>query len=165
MSFRDDNNFIKSTIDTYSDMIYRICLLYLKNRLDVEDAYQEIFIKIIEKVPQFINEEHRKAWIITISSNHCKNVLKYKKYRQTSLLDENLVSSNDSNEDKEILKTIFNLPLNYRNVIYLYYYEGYSTREISTILKQRDATVRTWLKRARESLKIMIGGAFNEQDQ
>ncbi len=161
---RDDNNFIKSVIDSYSDTIYRICLVYLKNRLDAEDAYQEIFIKIIEKAPNFNNDNHQKGWLITVTINHCKNLLKKKKYHHTLLLDENLISNKENKENKEILQTIFNLPLNYRNVIYLYYYEGYSTKEISNILQAKESTIRTWLKRARENLKIMLGGVINEQD-
>ncbi len=157
-----DEQHIKETIEKYSDMIYRICLVYLKSSLDAEDAYQEIFIKIIEKVPQFNNENHRKAWIITVTSNHCKNVLRKKTYYRTVSYDENINIISKNQEDKDILSTIFTLPLNYRNVIYLYYYEGYSTKEISKIMQKREATIRTWLKRARESLKILIGGVFDE---
>lgn len=159
-----EDSFIKTTIETYSDMVYRICLLYLKNRLDAEDAYQEVFIKIMEKAPLFKDEEHKKAWIIAVTINQCKNMLKKQKYRYALSLDENLIPCVQENEDKEILHIIFKLPLNYRNVIYLYYFEGYSTKEISVILKQKDTTIRTWLKRARESLKMMLGGVINEQD-
>lgn len=156
------NDYIKETIDNYSNMVYRICLMYLKNQLDSEDAYQEIFIKIIEKSPIFTNENHRKAWIITVTTNHCKNILKKKTYYQTINFDENIITPTNNKEDNDILSIIFTLPLNYRNVIYLYYYEGYSTKEISKILNKREATIRTWLKRARESLKIMMGGIFDE---
>lgn len=154
------NEYIKETIDNYSSMVYRICLMYLKNQLDSEDAYQEVFIKIIEKSPNFVNENHRKAWIITVTINHCKNILKKKTYYQTINFDENIITPCETPKNNDILNIIFTLPLNYRNVIYLYYYEGYSTKEISKILNKKESTIRTWLKRARESLKIMMGGCF-----
>ncbi|MDD2435666.1 MAG: sigma-70 family RNA polymerase sigma factor [Bacilli bacterium] len=154
--------YIKETIEKYSNMIYRICLMYLKNNLDAEDAYQEIFIKIMEKSPIFVNENHQKAWIITVTTNHCKNILKKRTYYKTITYDDNINIPINDKEDKEILSIIFTLPLNYRNVIYLYYYEGYSTKEIAKILHKRESTIRTWLKRARESLKILIGGVFDE---
>ncbi len=154
--------FLKSIIDDYSDMVYRLCLVYLKNRSDAEDAYQDIFVKIINSSFTFNSENHKKAWIIRVSSNHCKNLLKKSNHYQAVSLDENFILSSESSNDEEILQTIFKLPLNYRNVIYLYYYEGYSTKEISMLLRKREATIRTWLKRAREKLKIMLGGVFDE---
>lgn len=155
-----DDSFIRNMINKYSDTVYRICIIYLKNNADAEDAFQEIFIKVIEKAPIFMNSDHEKAWIITVTSNHCKNVLRKRKREKTTILDENYIFNNESKE--ELLPIILKLPLEYRNVIYLYYYEGYSTKEISSILKRRDATVRTWLKRAREDLKVRIGGALSE---
>ncbi len=157
-----DNNYIKKIIEKHSDMVYRICLMYLKNCLDAEDAYQEIFIKIMEKAPKFENDNHQKAWIIKITNNHCKNILRKRNFFQMLTYDDNINIPVTNNNDNEILRIIYTLPLNYRNVIYLYYYEGYSTKEIAKMLHIPDATIRTWLKRARESLKILIGGVFDE---
>lgn len=153
---------IQLVIDQYSDMVYKLCLVYLKRAHDAEDALQEIFIKIIEKAPYFNNKEHEKAWIITVTCNHCKNILKHKRNKYEIEFDESHISYIENNDDKEILQLIFTLPLNYRNVLYLYYYEGYSTKEISSMLKTKDATVRTWLKRARENMKVLIGGGYDE---
>lgn len=158
----NDDCSIRNIIDQYGDMVYRICLVYLKNKTNAEDAFQDVFIKIIEKAPNFVSEEHQKAWIITVTSNHCKNLLKKDKRNITLLFDENILSNNTTNDEQELLPIILNLPLDYRNVLYLYYYEGYSTKEISKLLNKKDATIRTWLKRARESLKIELGGVFYE---
>ncbi len=155
-------NFIQTVIDEYSNAVYKLCIIYLKNYHDAEDAVQEVFIKIIEKAPSFSSDGHKKAWIIKVTINHCKNILKRKKHE--TMLDDNLASYVEKFDNKEILQSIFDLPLNYRNVVYLYYYEGYSTKEISYILKKRDATIRTWLKRARDSLKEVIGGAYDEKN-
>lgn len=134
-----DTDYIKEIIEKYSNLVYRICLMYLRNGLDAEDAYQEIFIKIIEKSPKFENENHQKAWIIKVTNNHCKNILKKRTYYRTITFDENIDVPVNNNYDKEMLNIIFNLPLNYRNIIYLYYYEGYSTKEIARILRKKMA--------------------------
>lgn len=161
MLLKCKNETILQIIDTHSNMIYRICLVYLKNRFDAEDAFQELFIKIYEKAPSFLNKEHEKAWVIKVTSNHCKNVLRYNKNKKHILIDENILASEEINEE-DTLQHIMKLPLQYRNVLYLYYYEGYSTKEIAAILKKRDATIRTWLKRSREKLKNIIGGEYDE---
>ncbi len=147
-----------NTVEEYSNLVYRLCLVYLKNHFDAEDAYQEVFIKVIEKAPLFTDENHKKAWLIRVTSNHCKSILRNKKNKNETALEKDEISYADKKNDNELLQYIFTLPLNYRKVLYLYYYEGYSTKEISVILKTRDATVRTWLKRARESLKKVMGG-------
>lgn len=152
---------IEKIIDIYSNMIYRICFVYLKNQHDAEDAYQDVAIKIMEKAPPFLNDNHEKAWIIKVTCNHCKNILRLSKLRkQAPLIDDIHAISNE--DEQNTLEHIMNLPLQYRKVLYLYYYEGYSTKEIASILKRRDATIRTWLKRARETLKKIMGDDYEK---
>ncbi len=153
---------LRLTIDQYSDMVYRLCLVYLKNQYDAEDALQDVFIKIMEKAPFFNNENHKKAWIITVTCNHCKNILKHRHYIKEIAFDENIIADTNHQEEYDLLQLIFTLPLNYRYVLYLYYYEGYNTKEIAKILKTKDATIRTWLKRARANIKELIGGGYDE---
>lgn len=158
---RYDEDSILRMIDKHSNMIYKICFVYLKNRFDAEDAFQELIIKIMEKAPHFLSDEHEKAWIIKVSGNHCKNVIKSKKLKNYIVYNDNITLNQPVVEDNT-LEHILELPLRYRNVLYLYYYEGYSTREIALLLKRREATIRTRLRRARENLKIVIGGDYNE---
>lgn len=153
---------IQGLIEIHSNMVYRLCLIYLKNKEDAEDAFQDIFIKIIEKAPTFLSKEHEKAWIIRVTCNHCKNVLRFMKYRALISYNENIDKIDDKPYDSELLKDILELPLQYRNVLYLYYYEGYNTKEITNILRKKEATIRTWLKRGREKLKILLGGEESE---
>jgi RNA polymerase sigma-70 factor (ECF subfamily) len=151
---------ILSIIDRHSNMIYRICFVYLKNKYDAEDAFQEIVIKIMERAPHFQSDEHEKAWIIKVSCNHCKNILKSNAYKMHISLNEDIEVKCKFLDNT--LEHILKLPLHYRNVLYLYYYEGYTTKEISSLLKRREATIRTWLKRAREMLKKVIGDGLDE---
>jgi RNA polymerase sigma-70 factor (ECF subfamily) len=156
-----DEDTILQIIDRHSNMIYRICFVYLKNKYDAEDAFQEVVIRIMEKAPLFQSDEHEKAWIIKVSCNYCKNILKFNASKKHITLKEDAGMQSISFEDNT-LEHILKLPLHYRNVLYLYYYEGYSTKEIASFLKRRDATIRTWLKRAREILKGIIGGCCDE---
>jgi RNA polymerase sigma-70 factor (ECF subfamily) len=151
---------ILNIIDRHSNMIYRICFVYLKNKYDAEDAFQEIIIKIMERAPHFQSDEHEKAWIIKVSCNHCKTILKSNASKVHISLNEDIGEQYEFLDNT--LEHILKLPLHYRNVLYLYYYEGYTTKEIASLLKRRDATIRTWLKRARETLKKVIGDGLDE---
>lgn len=137
--------------DKYSKMILNIGFTYLKNTSDAEDIMQEVFIKYITKSPLFINEEHRKAWLIRVTINLCKDYLKSKKNK----INEELYEEIDylENNEKEILSELFKIDEKYRIVIYLHYYEGYSLKEISKILNSNISTIGTWLSRGKTELK------------
>lgn len=150
----------KEIIEIYNrnvDTVYRISLMYLKNIPDAEDAVQDIFLKLIHRNNKFESLEHEKAWLIVTSQNHCKNILKnwWRKKRTdiNSILEPSYTEdlSNDS-----IWQQVLSLPNKYKMVIYLYYYEGYSTDEISELLKIKSSTIRTRLSRARKELKIIL---------
>lgn len=140
---------ISQIISRHADMVFRLCIVYLKNRADAEDAFQDVFLKMFEKRPSFNDEEHLKAWLIRCTINHCKNVLGSFWHRNRACLDDALTAVS-SKEDKEIIEYVMQLPATYRSVIYLHYFEGYPSKEIASILKTKDATVRTQLKRGRE---------------
>ena len=139
------------------DTVYRISLMYLKNIPDAEDAVQDIFLKLIHENHKFESLEHEKAWLITTSKNYCKNILKNwwrKKRNNINNISEPSYTENFpmDNTWQQVVK----LPNKYKMVIYLYYYEGYSTGEISEILETKNSTIRSRLYRARKKLKIII---------
>lgn len=143
---------VSEIISKHADLVFRLCLLYLKNRADAEDAFQNIFMKLFEKDLNFNDEEHLKAWLIKCTTNHCKNTLTSYWNRFRVSIDDIVLPIVDKQEG-ELVRYVMKLPLKYKSVIYLYYYEGYSTLEISKILDIKDATVRAHLKRGRELLK------------
>ncbi len=157
-----DEKQIQKLIEDYTNMVYRLCWLYLKSKEDAEDAFQDVFIKIIEKAPIFLSKEHEKAWIIRVTCNHCKNILRIMKYRNLVSYNDNIDKIDTKSLESNLLKDILELPLQYRNVLYLHYYEGYNTKEIATILHKKEPTIRTWLKRGREKLKMRLGSDNNE---
>lgn len=150
---------VTEAINNYGDTIRRICLVHLKNQADTEDIFQNTFLKYTLSDIVFEDEEHQKAWLIRVAVNSCKDLLKSAFRRHTVALDE-LINQPAviDNEHKEILEAVLSLPNKYKDVIYLFFYEGYSAVEISGILGKNVNTIYTRLSRAKLLLKDILGG-------
>lgn len=150
---------INDTIERYADTVKRICIVHLKNNSDTEDVFQTVFLKYALCSATFENENHKKAWIIRVTLNECKDLLKSffrKNFVSLSEISEQAVEV--SSDNQEVLQAVLSLPTKYKNVIYLFYYEGYSAVEISKILGKNVNTVYTLLSRAKKILKETLGG-------
>lgn len=134
------------------NIVYKICFIYLKNRVDAEDMTQNTFIKYLRYNPTFENLKHEKNWFIKTSTNICKNHFKSWWNKNTYLTDELEFSTNIKEED-DTLAFIVDLPPKYKSIIYMHYYEGFKTKEISEILNMNESTVRTHLSKGRDMLK------------
>lgn len=146
-------------IEKYADTVRKICFLQLKNYHDVEDVFQEVFLKYVLHDTPFQSDAHEKAWLIRVSINACKDILKSFFRKKVSSIEELVTEPSYIADDKrEVLEAVLELPSNYRQVIYLFYFEGYSALEIAAILHKKQNTIYTWLSRAREQLRISIGG-------
>ena len=147
-------------MDKYGNTILRVAYSYLHSMSDAEDILQDTLIQFLRHHPSFENESHEKAWLLTVASNLSKNKINYNKVRSADELSEELVS-----QEKEDLNFVWEavkqLPENNREVIHLFYQEGYSTKEIAGILKRRESTVRSDLKRGRERLKKILKEAYD----
>lgn len=149
---------VNRAVEQYSDMIQRICLYHLKNNADTEDVFQTVFLKYMLYEGAFENAEHEKAWLIRVAVNACKDHLKSLFRRRTVSLDELGEAMAIPPEQYEVLDAVLALPEKYRDVIYLYYYEGYSAAEIGRILNRKENTVYSLLSRGRAMLKETLGG-------
>lgn len=149
-------DYIERTVSTYSDMLLRLAYTILHSADDAEDAVQEAFIRLMTKKTGFISDEHEKAWLIRVTINISRNMLK-SAARLSVPLDETLASPEEERPG-ELLDTVMKLPERYGTIIHLYYYEGYTIREISDMLRLPAATVGTRLARARAMLKISLEG-------
>lgn len=154
-------NKIKEMIDKYSDMVYRIALTRCECIENAEDIFQEVFIKLSEKMPNFENEEHEKAWLIRVTINLTKNINNSSWNKKVITLDENITF--ETKEESDVFSIVCELPQNYRTVIYLLYYEGYKIKEIAKLMKTKEGTIKTWAFRAREILKQKIEGGFENE--
>ncbi len=150
---------VNRAIELYADMIRRICLLHLKNHADTEDVFQEVFLKYILYSGVFESAEHEKAWFIRVTVNACKDFMRNIFRRSTVPLDA--LSEDAASvmpEQMEVLQVVLSLPAKYKDVIYLHYYEGYTAKEIGTILNKKENTIYSLLSRGRELLKKELGG-------
>jgi RNA polymerase sigma-70 factor (ECF subfamily) len=147
-------------VDTYSDMIFRIAYQNLYNISDAEDVVQDVYVKLLKnKHIKFNDMEHLKAWLIKVTINQC---LDYKKsfFRKNVVpIEEQIIPYED--EELFVLEEIKKLSEEERNIIYLYYYEGYNIREISDLLNRKQNTINSKLTRARRKLKkIILEGGY-----
>ena len=156
------DEFIQNVVEEYSDMVLRIAYQNLKIKSDAEDVVQNVFIKLI-KEPNFKDKSHMKAWLIRVTINECKDFNKMAWYKKTeSLSDELMIPF--TKEEQGVLDEVFKLSKNYRNVIYLYYFEGYSIKEIASILNKKENTISSQLTRARKVLKnILVEGGYGDE--
>lgn len=148
-------------VEQYADTVRRVCFLHLKNYSEVEDVFQEVFLKYIIHDKPFESYAHEKSWLIRVSVNCCKDVLKsFFRNKVSSLEDIDIEPFYIQEYSKEILDAVLKLPDKYRDIIYLFYYEGYTAVEIAKILNKSENTVYTWLSRTKVKLKDILGGEF-----
>jgi RNA polymerase sigma-70 factor (ECF subfamily) len=163
-SFLRTENEIAEIYKRHVKTVYRIAYTYMKNSADTEDAVAETFVKMINSAPAFDSEEHEKAWLIRTASNVCKDFLKHWWRRHDDLADyaETMKAENNFDTDS-LLEAVCGLPDKYKTVIHLYYYEGYTSVEISGILRKPQSTIRNYLHEARGILREKLGGDFDEK--
>ena len=146
-------------IERYGDMVRRLCLVHLKNPADTEDIFQNVFLKYVLSPVVFESPEHEKAWLIRVTINACRDLVKSFFRSRTVPLEELLDQPAPlSEEHKEVLEAVLALPQKYRDAVYLHYYEGYTAAEIGKLLGKNTNTVYTLLTRAREQLRKTLGG-------
>lgn len=152
---------IKRAIDLYADTVKKLCMVHLKNEADTEDIFQTVFLKYFQSDIIFENDDHEKAWIIRVTINACKDLLK-SFFRSKTVTVENYLNQqleiDTTLENRMILEIVLSLPDKYKNVVYLHYYEGYTAVEISRILNKNVNTIYTLLSRSKKILKEKLGG-------
>ncbi|SFM57264.1 RNA polymerase sigma-70 factor, ECF subfamily [Paenibacillus sp. 1_12] len=142
------------------DMVYRLCYMYLKNAADAEDAVQSIFLKLVQPDKSFSGRDHERAWLIVATKNHCKDILKSfwnTRHVHLEVLPE-LPCRDDRAQSGEVLEQLLSLPDKYKIVLYLYYFEDYSVKEISNLLGHKESTIQTQLATGRKRLKFHLAG-------
>lgn len=149
---------VNRAVEQYADTVRRICLVHLKNYADTEDIFQTVFVKYLLHTAPFASPEHERAWIIRVTINACKDLLRSVFRRRTLSLEEVAEQPAPADEHRAVLQAVQALPAAYRDVVYLHYYEGYTAPEIAGILGKNVNTVYTRLTRARGMLRRTLGG-------
>ena len=144
----------ESFVREHENSVYRAADAITASHADAEDVVQVAFLCAYEKAPEFSSVEHEKAWLLRVTINLCNSLLRTPWHKRTvPLLD---VYPATEQEQGYLLEQIMALPHKYRTVIHLFYYEGYSVKEIAKLTEQEESTVRSQLTRARKKLKIII---------
>jgi RNA polymerase sigma-70 factor (ECF subfamily) len=156
---------IRRAVELYADTVRRVCFLHPENRGDAEDVFQETFLKYALREAPFESLEHEKAWLIRVAVNKCKDAAKSFFRRGASSLEELDAEPffETPDDNREVLEAVLALPEKYRDVIYLFYYEGYSAVKIAALLGRNENTIYTWLSRAKARLKDALGGDFADE--
>jgi len=147
---------IEESYNRYIDMVYRMAFSYMKNKADTEDITADVFIKLMKKGLVFQSAEHEKAWLLRVTGNTSKDALKHWWRKNTDIdLCENLQAEESLHMD-ETLQAVLALPPRCKSAVYLYYYEGYSSKEVAAILQKPHSTIRNHLQEGRTLLKGVL---------
>ncbi|HNX15365.1 MAG TPA: sigma-70 family RNA polymerase sigma factor [Oscillospiraceae bacterium] len=151
---------VRQAVIRYSDNLRRLAFTYVKSVHSAEDIVQDVFLTYLQKAPEFESAEHEKAWLLRVTINKSRNMLKTGWFRSRFELTEEAAYLPP--EQSQVLEAVMALAEKYRLPIHLYYYEGYSIEEIAKLLDTNPATVGTRLARARGLLKQSLGGFEDE---
>ena len=151
-------------VERYGDAILRIGYTWLRDLDDAKDICQNVLIKLLADDRRFPDPGQERAWVVRLAVNECKNWKKSAWFRRRASLDEAAcLASQPPEPDRGLLERVNRLPLKYRRVIYLRYYEEYEVREIAELLGLTPALVSTHLARAKAKLRAELGGDYCEE--
>lgn len=159
-------------VETYADTILRVSYTYLHSTQDAEDICQDVLLKALNRAERFESAEHERAWIIRVAINATKDLLRRQSGRATVALDDiaEPVAPTRATEyelearSESVLERVMALPLEYREAIYLHYYEGCSIKQIAAIVHASESAVATRLSRGRSKLRTTLEGVRHELD-
>ena len=151
---------LEQMMNQYGDYIARTCYIYLKDWALAEDAVQEVFIKAYKHMSEFRKESSEKTWLTSIAINICKNYVRTSWFRKVQIGIEQIEAYNTLEDEllnqinqSELLKQVMDLPIKYREVILLYYYQDFKINEIAEILGISESSIKMRLNRGRKKLK------------
>ena len=148
----------------YVDDVFRLCFYYLGNRQDAEDAVSETVIRLLEKQPAFESDEHARYWLLKVAGNVCRKQLRSWWKKKRGMMDDTAIAETVSPEDlieqterrEGMSGLLLTLNRKYRLPLYLYYYAGFSQKEIAVLLGEREGTIRVWLHRGKHALRKLM---------
>ncbi|MBQ2828612.1 MAG: sigma-70 family RNA polymerase sigma factor [Clostridia bacterium] len=153
-----NDDFEKAVIRN-NQRLFLIALSFTKSTHDAQDILQNVFLKLLKYSEEFTSDEHLDKWLTTVCVNESKNYIKSLFKKHQSIDDCEIVSPDifENSMQSDLYNVVMSLPKKDRTVIHLFYYEDMSIKEISSILKSTESTVKTRLSRARKKLKEMLG--------
>lgn len=133
----------------------------MKSSAEAEDCAEDVFVKVLTEGFEFNNEVHERKWLTVAAINLCKDRLKGWKRKAVMPIDgEPELAAPEKEDRSDVLEAVLGLPNKYKDVVWLYYYEGYQTDEIAEILGSPPSTIRNRMRDARKLLKDKLGGEY-----
>ena len=150
---------VTELFDEFSDMVYRIAFVRVSQSSDADDVFQEVFMRLVKHITMLRSREHAKAWLIRCTINCCNSHHRNVWQKKTVGIEESDYSGQIdlSYEHIELLDAVRSLTSDHHEVIHLYYYEGFSGKEIAELLDINENTVKSRLRRARFELRSVWG--------
>ncbi len=145
---------LQEAMSRHRERVFRLAVSCLKNRQDAEDALQEVFLKYYRFAPEFADGEHEKAWLLRVTLNTCRSILRSPWRRMMSCLSDSLTAPQV--RDDGLIELVHRLNARQAAVVHLYYYEEYPVRDIARMMHISEGTVKSRLSRAREQLRAML---------
>lgn len=146
---------ISRILQSYGNMLYRTAYVLLGNPHDVQDTLQEVLLRYMERAPDFASCDHEKAWLLRVTTNCCKDCMRFRK-RHSHIDLEHIQECLPAPEDAQIMQELYTLPAKWKTVLLLHYFEGYPVKEIAKIIGLSENAVKKRLQRAREALKMEL---------
>ncbi|MBQ3330605.1 MAG: sigma-70 family RNA polymerase sigma factor [Ruminococcus sp.] len=147
----------EQVVRKYARSVSSACLMRLQNWADAEDCFQNTFLKLYQKSPDFQDDSHLKAWLLRVAINECKNYIRDNR-RHLSLDTALEIPAPSSEDNADLSWALMKLEPEPREVVYLYYVERMKISEIASVLGKKPNTVKTILHRGRKKLKEIYGG-------
>ncbi len=149
------NEAFRRVYDAYADMLYRLAVSILRSTADAEDAVQNVFCRYLDRAPNFRDTEHEKAWLLRVTINQCKDMMRRRKVR-TWLPIEALTDVGVREKSTPALDAVYALPEKYKTAIILYHLEEMSIDEIASALSLSHSAVKMRLSRGRDMLREVL---------
>lgn len=153
---QEEQERVRAIYARHADIVYRVCFSRLGSAADAEDCVSDTFYKLLNTHKAFESAEHEKAWLLRVAINSSKNMRKRRAGTEVALSEATAVAQ-DTMENGDVLAALLALPEKLKTPVYLYYYEGYTGKEIAELLRVPHSTMRNRIAEARRVLKEKLG--------
>lgn len=169
IKIQDREALIDHLMEVHGQKLLQLIYSYVEDKEVAQDLTQEVFVKCYQKIHQYNQKSSLKTWLWRIAINHCKDYLKSWHRNHIVVSEEKAIRASSHKEeveskviqkydDERLALAVMKLPDPYREVIYLYYYEELTIKEINDLTKLNQNTIKTRLKRAKELLRERLEG-------
>lgn len=150
---------VERIVETYSDMLLRIAVNRVRSVAEAEDIVQAVYLRLMTNQPRLRSPEHERAWLIRTAINLCLDYHKSAARRTGVPLHDDIAAPQSQFEETgEVLEAVWSLPERDRYIVYLYYFEELSVKDIANLLDEQTGTITSRLSRARKKLKLLLKG-------